>query len=115
MFLLQAREGRTTIVIAHRLSTIRNADIIYGVRDGVVIEQGTHDELMSKQGLYYDLVNKQVCIINCTMTSFITGLYDNMYYDLVKKQVCIITCTMTSLITNLYNNMYYDLVNNRFV
>ena len=54
--------GRTTLVIAHRLSTIRTADVIVGLQDGAVIEQGTHDELMAKQGLYYELVMNQVNI-----------------------------------------------------
>ncbi|XP_021371104.1 multidrug resistance protein 2-like [Mizuhopecten yessoensis] len=55
----KAQEGRTTIVIAHRLSTIRNADIIYGIDKGQVMEQGTHDELMQEDGLYCHLVNQQ--------------------------------------------------------
>ncbi|XP_021371103.1 multidrug resistance protein 1B-like [Mizuhopecten yessoensis] len=55
----KAQEGRTTIVIAHRLSTIRNADIIYGIDDGRVMEHGTHDELMQEEGLYCHLVNQQ--------------------------------------------------------
>ncbi|ELU01162.1 hypothetical protein CAPTEDRAFT_219712 [Capitella teleta] len=55
----KARMGRTTIVVAHRLSTIRNADLIYGVKDGVVQESGSHDELMEKQGIYYQLVTNQ--------------------------------------------------------
>lgn len=59
-FPLQAREGRTTIVIAHRLSTIRNADVIAGFEDGVIVEQGSHSELMKKEGLYFKLVNMQV-------------------------------------------------------
>ncbi|XP_048246672.1 ATP-dependent translocase ABCB1-like isoform X4 [Haliotis rufescens] len=54
-----AREGRTTIVIAHRLSTIRTADIIAGFNEGVITEQGTHDDLMAKQGIYYQLVTNQ--------------------------------------------------------
>jgi ATP-binding cassette subfamily B (MDR/TAP) protein 1 len=54
--LLQAKK-RTTIVIAHRLSTIRNADKIVVLMDGVVVEQGTHEELMiSSAGHYRDLV-----------------------------------------------------------
>lgn len=57
----QAREGRTTIVIAHRLSTIRNADVIAGFEDGVIVEQGSHRELMKKEGVYFRLVNMQVC------------------------------------------------------
>uniref|UniRef100_A0A8C3JTZ9 Bile salt export pump n=1 Tax=Calidris pygmaea TaxID=425635 RepID=A0A8C3JTZ9_9CHAR len=52
----QAREGRTCIVIAHRLSTIQNADIIAVMSQGLVIERGTHDELMAMEGAYYKLV-----------------------------------------------------------
>ncbi|XP_069110560.1 ATP-dependent translocase ABCB1-like [Argopecten irradians] len=55
----KAQEGGTTIVIAHRLSTIRNADIIYGIQDGEVVEHGTHAELMQMEGLYSNLVNQQ--------------------------------------------------------
>ncbi|KAK9762561.1 hypothetical protein K7432_011587 [Basidiobolus ranarum] len=54
-----AAEGRTTITIAHRLSTIQNADLIVVVQKGVVIEQGTHSELLAKQGFYHMLVGKQ--------------------------------------------------------
>uniref|UniRef100_A0A8C9E5Z1 Phosphatidylcholine translocator ABCB4 n=1 Tax=Phocoena sinus TaxID=42100 RepID=A0A8C9E5Z1_PHOSS len=56
----KAREGRTTVVIAHRLSTIRNADVIAGFEDGVIVEQGSHKELMKKEGVYFRLVNMQV-------------------------------------------------------
>ncbi|DAA30732.1 TPA: Multidrug resistance protein 1-like [Bos taurus] len=56
----KAREGRTTIVIAHRLSTIRNADVIAGFDDGVIVEQGSHGELMKKEGVYFRLVNTQI-------------------------------------------------------
>jgi len=52
-------EGRTSFVIAHRLSTIRNADLILVMRDGNIIEQGNHDELMTQQGFYADLYNSQ--------------------------------------------------------
>ncbi|XP_057588762.1 phosphatidylcholine translocator ABCB4 isoform X1 [Hippopotamus amphibius kiboko] len=55
----KAREGRTTIVIAHRLSTIRNADVITGFDGGVVVEQGSHTELMKEEGLYFRLVSMQ--------------------------------------------------------
>lgn len=55
----KAKEGRTTIVIAHRLSTIRNADLIVVLEHGVMMEYGSHDELMKLQGLYYDLVVTQ--------------------------------------------------------
>ena len=52
-------KGRTTIVVAHRLSTIKNADLILVMKDGNIIEQGNHDELMKKKGFYADLYNSQ--------------------------------------------------------
>ena len=52
-------KGRTSFVIAHRLSTIKNADLILVMRDGDVIESGTHDELMHRGGFYADLYNSQ--------------------------------------------------------
>ncbi|KAJ3375227.1 Multidrug resistance protein 1 [Allomyces arbusculus] len=52
-------EGRTSIIVAHRLSTIQDADLILCMRDGRVVEQGTHDELYAQRGLYYTLVNNQ--------------------------------------------------------
>lgn len=52
-------EGRTSFVIAHRLSTIRNADLILVMRDGNIIEQGNHDQLMDQKGFYADLYNSQ--------------------------------------------------------
>ena len=52
-------EGRTSFVIAHRLSTIRDADLILVMRDGDIIEQGTHDELIEAGGFYADLYNSQ--------------------------------------------------------
>ncbi|XP_010174504.2 multidrug resistance protein 1 [Antrostomus carolinensis] len=60
----KARTGRTTIVIAHRLSTIRTADTIAGFEKGVVVEQGTHSELMLQKGVYYSLVMQQGCSNN---------------------------------------------------
>ncbi|NXK27152.1 MDR1 protein, partial [Arenaria interpres] len=56
----KARAGRTTIVIAHRLSTIRTADTIAGFEKGIVVEQGTHSELMLQKGVYHSLVTQQV-------------------------------------------------------
>lgn len=52
-------EGRTSFVIAHRLSTIKNADLILVMKDGNIIEQGSHDVLMSQSGFYADLYNSQ--------------------------------------------------------
>lgn len=52
----EARLGRTCIVIAHRLSTVQTADIIAVMSQGVVIEKGTHEELMAKKAAYYKLV-----------------------------------------------------------
>ena len=51
--------GRTSLMIAHRLSTVRNADVILVVRDGKIVEQGTHTELLKKQGYYYELYTRQ--------------------------------------------------------
>ena len=52
-------KNRTSFLIAHRLSTIRQADLILVVKDGRIVEQGTHMELMKKQGAYFDLYSKQ--------------------------------------------------------
>ena len=49
--------GRTTIIIAHRLSTIRQADWIIVLKDGVVVEQGSHDDLIAANNVYCDLFN----------------------------------------------------------
>ena len=51
--------GRTSFVIAHRLSTIRDADLILVMKDGDIVEQGTHEELLAKNGFYADLYNSQ--------------------------------------------------------
>ncbi|MBE6618013.1 MAG: ABC transporter ATP-binding protein [Ruminococcaceae bacterium] len=55
----QVIKGRTSFVIAHRLSTVRNADIILVVRDGKIIERGTHRELMREHGYYHSLYTQQ--------------------------------------------------------
>ena len=52
-------EGRTSFIIAHRLSTIKNADLILVMKDGDIIESGTHEELLAKKGFYADLYNSQ--------------------------------------------------------
>ena len=52
-------EGRTSFVIAHRLSTIRDADVILVMRDGRIIEQGTHEELLAAHGFYQELYSSQ--------------------------------------------------------
>ena len=52
-------EGRTSFIIAHRLSTIQDADVILVMKDGHIIEQGTHGELLEKNGFYAKLYNSQ--------------------------------------------------------
>jgi len=55
-------QGRTSFIVAHRLSTIRESDIILVMKDGDIIEQGTHEELLEKQGFYANLYNSQFAI-----------------------------------------------------
>ncbi|KAJ9079196.1 hypothetical protein DSO57_1037954 [Entomophthora muscae] len=55
-----AAKGRTTISIAHRLSTIKRADLILVMKDGLIVERGTHDQLLSQNGLYCEMVQQQV-------------------------------------------------------
>ncbi len=55
-------EGRTSFIVAHRLSTIRNADVILVMKDGHIIEQGSHDELLSQGGFYAELYNSQFAL-----------------------------------------------------
>jgi len=55
----KAARGRTTIAVAHRLSTIQNADVIYVLDQGRIVESGTHDELLDLRGKYFELVNLQ--------------------------------------------------------
>lgn len=50
-------EGRTSFIVAHRLSTIKNADLILVMKDGNIIEQGNHEELLAKKGFYYSMIN----------------------------------------------------------
>lgn len=52
-------EGRTSFIVAHRLSTIRSADVILVMRDGHIVESGTHGELLARNGFYAELYNSQ--------------------------------------------------------
>ena len=55
-----SKKNITTIIIAHRLSTIKNSDLIYALKDGKIIEQGTHEELLNKNGYYADKIRPQL-------------------------------------------------------
>lgn len=55
-------EGRTSFIVAHRLSTIQNADVILVMKDGHIIEQGSHGELLAQKGFYAELYNSQFAI-----------------------------------------------------
>ena len=55
----QMMKGRTSFIVAHRLSTIREADIILVMKDGHIIEQGTHESLLKQNGFYAELYNSQ--------------------------------------------------------
>jgi ATP-binding cassette, subfamily B (MDR/TAP), member 1 len=55
----RAAKGRTTVSIAHRLSSIQHADVIYVLKDGLVAESGSHQELLEQKGLYFELVQQQ--------------------------------------------------------
>jgi ATP-binding cassette subfamily B multidrug efflux pump len=55
-------EGRTSFIVAHRLSTIRDADVILVMKDGRIIEQGSHDRLMAANGFYTNLYNSQFAL-----------------------------------------------------
>lgn len=58
----QLMEGRTTFIVAHRLSTIQNADLILVMKEGQIIEQGNHEQLLADQGFYAELYNSQFAI-----------------------------------------------------
>ncbi len=59
---LQMMKGRTSFIVAHRLSTIREADVILVMRDGCIVEQGRHEELLQKNGFYAQLYNSQFAV-----------------------------------------------------
>ncbi len=60
---LTMMEGRTSFIVAHRLSTIREADVIFVMKEGKIIEQGTHEELLAQKGFYAELYNSQFATI----------------------------------------------------
>ena len=64
--LLRLMEGRTSFVIAHRLSTIRKANLVLVIRDGAIVERGTHDSLLALKGFYFQLYNSQFKGTNTT-------------------------------------------------
>lgn len=57
--MVKLKENKTTFIIAHRLSTIKNADVIIAIKDGEIIEKGTHEELLEEEGFYANLYNSQ--------------------------------------------------------
>ena len=57
-------EGRTSFIVAHRLSTKMESDLILVMKDGAIIEQGTHNELLGLRGFYHELYNSQFAKIN---------------------------------------------------
>lgn len=62
-----ASKGRTTIIVTHRLSTITNADRIVFIKDGVIVEEGTHEELLALGKHYYGLVSAEANATNKSM------------------------------------------------
>jgi len=60
----QLMQNRTSFVIAHRLSTIRDADLILVMRDGDIVEQGDHEELLASDGFYAELYNSQFEVVS---------------------------------------------------
>ena len=79
-------QDATTVTIAHRLSTIKNADIIYVISDGKVVEEGKHEDLISKEGFYFSLVKEQNKIASKTEVSGIEFTGKKIQEDSTKKR-----------------------------
>jgi ATP-binding cassette subfamily B protein len=78
-------QGRTTFVIAHRLSTVRQADLILVLRDGEIMERGTHRDLMARRGLYHDIYELQLRPQEDVLLAAPTARYDEAHSDGVKR------------------------------
>ena len=83
---------RTSFLIAHRLSTIRKADMILVVRDGRIVEQGTHQELLRRRGYYHDLYSKQFAEEICCPHSAITRNKQTAPSALTKAEGAVVGC-----------------------
>ena len=92
-----SQKNVTTIIIAHRLSTIKNADLIYALKEGKVIEKGTHEELLQKNGYYSGLVKSQLS------EEKLKNKEDN--FSIMRKK------TSSSLIEKKLSSRYSDLIN----
>ncbi|XP_004464362.4 ATP-binding cassette sub-family B member 5 [Dasypus novemcinctus] len=94
----KASKGRTTIVVAHRLSTIRNADLIVTIQDGMVVEKGTHVELMARRGLYYSLAMSQDI-------KKADEQMESMAYSTEKDNSSVHSCSMNSMKSGLKQDL----------
>jgi ATP-binding cassette, subfamily B (MDR/TAP), member 1 len=68
----ELRGKRTIIMVAHRLATVQNADVIFVVGDGKVLEQGSHGQLLAQRGLYFQMVGLQIPLIHLSLTNHFT-------------------------------------------
>ena len=87
-----SQKNITIIIIAHRFSTIKNSDLIYAIKEGEVIEKGTHEELLDKKGYYFDLIKSQLVkdemelieqqdIFNSNSSSYRVNTYEDVQYE----------------------------------